>query len=161
MALAEVFEAIAGPDAAVEFKAYDGSSAGPPGSPVKITVRSPIAVSYLAQAPGALGLARAYVSGHLDVDGDMYTTLSRLSRAQEMNVGLADRLKLLQALGGPKVLVPRIPPPAQEVRVARRFLNGHEHASTLAENQPEHILIHYFRKQIFNLSKKYRKSPIE
>ena len=59
MALAEVFEAIAGPDAAVEFKAYDGSSAGPPGSPVKITVRSPIAVSYLAQAPGALGLARA------------------------------------------------------------------------------------------------------
>src|SRR6185437_8111135 len=77
MALAEVFEAIAGPDAPVEFAAYDGSSAGAPGSPVKITVRSPIAVSYLAQAPGALGLARAYVSGHLDVDGDMYTALSR------------------------------------------------------------------------------------
>jgi len=59
MALAQVFEAIAGPDAPVEFQAYDGSSAGVPGSPVKITVRSPIAVSYLAQAPGALGLARA------------------------------------------------------------------------------------------------------
>ncbi len=83
MALAQVFEAIAGPDAPVEFKAYDGSSAGIPGSPVKITVRSPIAVSYLAQAPGALGLARAYVSGHLDVDGDMFTALSRLSKAQD------------------------------------------------------------------------------
>ena len=83
MALAQVFEAIAGPDAPVEFQAYDGSSAGVPGSPVKITVRSPIAVSYLAQAPGALGLARAYVSGHLDVDGNMFIALSRLSKAQD------------------------------------------------------------------------------
>ena len=53
MALAEVFEAIAGPDAPVEFSAYDGSHAGIAGSPVKITVRSPVAVAYLAQAPGA------------------------------------------------------------------------------------------------------------
>ena len=83
MALAEVFEAIAGPDAPVEFRAYDGSTAGSPGSPIKITIRSPVAVSYLAQAPGALGLARAYVSGHLDVEGDMITALSRLSKAQE------------------------------------------------------------------------------
>src|SRR5271154_6593574 len=111
MALAEVFEAIAGPDAPVEFQAYDGSIAGAPGSPIKITIRSPVAVSYLAQAPGALGLARAYVSGHLDVDGDMFTALSRLSKAQESQVSWAERFKLLQELGGPKVLVPRIPPP--------------------------------------------------
>ena len=122
MALAEVFEAIAGPDAPVEFKAYDGSTAGSPDSPIKITVRSPVAVSYLAQAPGALGLARAYVSGHLDVEGNMVTALSRLSKAQESRVGWADRLKLLQALGGPKVLVPRIPPPPQEVQPNRRWL---------------------------------------
>jgi cyclopropane-fatty-acyl-phospholipid synthase len=129
MALAEVFEAIAGPDAAVEFRAYDGSVSGMPGSDVTITVRSPIAVSYLAQAPGALGLARAYVSGHLDVDGDMFTALSRLSRAQETHISLAERLKLLQSLGGPKVLVPRIPPPPQEVRVnRRRLLNGRMHS---------------------------------
>ena len=44
MALAEVFEALAGPDAPVEFTAYDGSHAGQAGSPVKITVRSPAAV---------------------------------------------------------------------------------------------------------------------
>ena len=61
MALAEVFESFAGPEAPVEFVAYDGSRAGAPGSPIKITVRSPAAVAYLAQAPGGLGLARAYV----------------------------------------------------------------------------------------------------
>ena len=55
MALAEVFEQVAGPDAPVGFRAYDGSSTGAADSPVTITVRSPIAVSYLAQAPGAHG----------------------------------------------------------------------------------------------------------
>jgi cyclopropane-fatty-acyl-phospholipid synthase len=139
MALAEVFEAIAGPDAPVEFQAYDGSTAGAPGSPVKITVRSPIAVSYLAQAPGALGLARAYVSGHLDVDGDMYTALSRLSKAQETHISWADRVKLLQALGGLKVLLPRIPPPPQEVRVtSRRLRVGRMHSKGRDANSISH-----------------------
>ena len=52
-------------------------------------VRSPVAVSYLAQAPGALGLARAYVAGHIDVEGDMYTALVRMSKAQLTDDGLA------------------------------------------------------------------------
>src|ERR1700719_467189 len=108
MALAQVFEAIAGPDAPVEFQAYDGSSAGIPGSPVKITVRSPVAVSYLAQAPGALGLARAFVSGTLDVEGDMYTALARMASAQSTSLDFPERLRLLRSLGGPKVLWPRI-----------------------------------------------------
>src|SRR3981081_313858 len=89
MALAQVFEAIAGPQAPVEFAAYDGSRAGAPGPPVRITVRSPVAVSYLAQAPGALGLARAYVSGHLDVVGDLYSALARMARAQAGDTGFS------------------------------------------------------------------------
>src|ERR1700755_968323 len=105
MALADVFEAIAGPEAPVEFRAYDGSNAGMPGAPVRITVRSPVAVSYLAQAPGALGLARAYVSGHLDVEGNMFTALSLLSKAQATDVSWGDRIQLLRDLGGPKVLL--------------------------------------------------------
>ena len=111
MALAEVFERIMGPDAPVEFRAYDGSRAGAEGSPVRITIRSPVAVSYLAQAPGALGLARAYVSGHIDVDGDMYSALARMASVQRMNLSPAERLQLLRQLGGPRVLLPRIPPP--------------------------------------------------
>src|ERR1700678_3273356 len=139
MALAEIFEAIAGPDAPVEFQAYDGSSAGAPGSPIKITVRSPVAVSYLAQAPGALGLARAYVSGHLDVEGDMITALSRLSKAQDSQISWADRLKLLQSLGGPKVLFPRIPPPPQEVQPRRRGLTvGRMHSKSRDANSISH-----------------------
>ena len=128
MALAEVFEQMAGPDAPVAFRAYDGSRAGPPDSPVTMTVKSSVAVSYLAQAPGALGLARAYVSGHLDVDGDMYTALSRMMRAQRMQMGLGEKLGLLRSLGGPTLLWPRVAPPQQEVRVSRRWLSGRRHS---------------------------------
>ena len=140
MTLAEVFERAAGPDAPVGFTAYDGSTAGPADSPIKITVKSPTAVSYLAQAPGALGLARAYVSGHLDIDGDMYTALARMAPAQQLDTSLAERLKLLQSLGGVKLLLPRVPPPPQEVRVNRRWLAGRRHSK---ERDASAISHHY------------------
>ena len=128
MALAEVFERVAGPDAPVEFEAFDGSKAGVASSEVKITVKSPTAVSYLAQAPGALGLARAYVSGHLDVIGDMYAALARMANVQRLETGLREKLRLLHDLGGAKVLLPRVPPPPQEVRVNSRWLSGRRHS---------------------------------
>jgi len=36
--------------------------------------------------------------------------------------------KLLRQLGGPRVLLPRVPPPPQEVRVKRRWLSGRRHS---------------------------------
>jgi len=94
---------------------------------VKITVRSPVAVAYLAQAPGALGLARAYVAGQLDVEGDVYEALARMTKAQSIDTSLAEKLRLLQALGGPKLLH-RMPPPPQEVTQTRRLLAGRLHS---------------------------------
>jgi cyclopropane-fatty-acyl-phospholipid synthase len=87
-------------------------------------------VSYLAQAPGTLGLARAYVSGHLDVEGDMYTALARMVQAQQIQLDLPERLRLLRELGGPKTLLPRVPPPPQEVKVNRRWLAGRRHSKS-------------------------------
>ncbi len=129
MPLADVFERVAGPNADVEFTAYDGSKAGKPGSPpVRIKVKTPTAVSYLAQAPGALGLARAYVSGHMDVDGDMYTALARLARAQRLGMRLRERLAVLAELGGPKLLLRRVPVPPQEVPDRTRRRLGRRHS---------------------------------
>src|SRR5258708_33104124 len=130
MAVGDVVERIAGRDAPVEFGAYDGSLAGADSSPVRITVRSPTAVSYLAQAPGALGMARAYVSGHMDVDGDMYTALARMASVQRTDLSIAERIALLRQLGGPRVLLPRVAPPPQEVRVRRRSLSGRRHSKS-------------------------------
>jgi cyclopropane-fatty-acyl-phospholipid synthase len=140
MALAEVFEAFAGPEAPVEFTAYDGSHAGKPGSPVKITVRSPAAVAYLAQAPGGLGLARAYVAGQLDVEGDMYEALARMTKAQSIDMSVAEKLRLLQALGGPRLLVHRMPAPPQEVTQTRRRLTGRLHS----KNRDAKAISHHY-----------------
>ncbi len=128
MALAEVFERVAGPGAPVEFQAYDGSTAGKPDSAIKVVVRSPVAVSYLAQAPGALGLARAYVAGHIDVEGDMYAALTVMSKAQLDTMDLPERLRLLRQLGGAKALFPRVAPPPQEVRKGRGWATGRRHS---------------------------------
>jgi cyclopropane-fatty-acyl-phospholipid synthase len=79
MRLAEIIESAVGRQAPLEFTAYDGSRTGDRNAPVRIDLRSPIALSYLASAPGELGLARAYVSGALDIHGDMYTALSSMA----------------------------------------------------------------------------------
>jgi cyclopropane-fatty-acyl-phospholipid synthase len=59
-------------------------------------------------------LARAYVSGYLDVDGDMLATLELLSGDAVGSLSPGQRLGVLRALG-PKVLRPIAPPP-EEVR---------------------------------------------
>jgi cyclopropane-fatty-acyl-phospholipid synthase len=138
MALADVFQRVAGPDALVEFRAYDGSAAGNGGAPVRIIVKSPTAVSYLAQAPGALGLARAYVAGHLDVEGDMYAALHRMASAQRLDVPLGERLRLLSELGGARLLVRRVAPPPQEVRVNKRWQLGRRHSKDRDANAISH-----------------------
>jgi cyclopropane-fatty-acyl-phospholipid synthase len=138
MALAEVFERVAGPDAPVEFEAFDGSKAGASGSPVRITIKTRSAVAYLAQAPGALGLARAYVSGHLDVHGDMYAALARMASAQRLEWSKAEQLRLLGDLGGPRLLWPRMEPPPQEVRVNSRWRIGRRHSKQRDANAISH-----------------------
>ena len=60
----------------VRLRAWDGSEAGPADAPV-LVVRSPRALSRILWRPGELGLARAYVSGDLDVDGDLTEGLRR------------------------------------------------------------------------------------
>ncbi len=54
--------------------------------------------------------------------------LARMTRAQSVSVTVAEKLRLLQALGGPKLLVHRMPPPPQKITQARRWLAGRLHS---------------------------------
>jgi cyclopropane-fatty-acyl-phospholipid synthase len=60
----------AGVDLPVRVRAWDNSEAGPAGPPT-VVLRSPLALRRALWRPGELGLARAYVSGDLDVEGDL------------------------------------------------------------------------------------------
>jgi cyclopropane-fatty-acyl-phospholipid synthase len=58
----------------------------------------------------------------------MYEALARMTKAQSISMGAAEKWRLLAALGGPKLLLHRMPPPPQEVRVHRRWLAGRRHS---------------------------------
>lgn len=139
MLLAEIFEKVMGPEADVRFVAYDGSKAGPSGADISVEVKTPAAVAYLAQAPGELGLARAYVSGHLDVDGDMYTLLSRMWSLTVNDIPVGQKLAAIRALGV-RPLLTRMPPPPQEVRRSVLARMGSRHAK---QRDAEAIHHHY------------------
>src|SRR5256885_7422144 len=102
----------------VAVRVFDGSRAGPADAPVGIDIRSPRALSYLVTAPGDLGLARAYVTGEVEVDGDLYTALTHLARL-DLALPLRARLRLLRELGGLRLLRPP-PRPEQERSEERR-----------------------------------------
>jgi cyclopropane-fatty-acyl-phospholipid synthase len=59
-----------GVDLPVRVRAWDKSEAGPADAPA-VVLRSPRALRRALWRPGELGLARAYVSGDLDVEGDL------------------------------------------------------------------------------------------
>ncbi|MEU7892081.1 class I SAM-dependent methyltransferase [Nonomuraea sp. NPDC049152] len=139
MALASIFEKIVGANTNIAFMAYDGSKAGPDGADVRLEVKSPIAVAYLAQAPGELGLARAYVSGHIDVHGDMYTLLDRMWNITTNDLTMAEKIDAVRALGT-KPLLMRVPPPPQEMRRSTLARLGSRHAK---QRDAEAIHHHY------------------
>src|SRR5207302_2620767 len=94
---------------------WDGSTL-PGESPTPVTVvRSPRALAYLLRAPNQVGLARAWVTGVLDVEGDVEAVLAARNRFNGIALSAADRVKLVAAalVAAPSVLQ-RVRPPAIE-----------------------------------------------
>ncbi len=121
MRLANMFEQIVGDGSGVRFIAYDGSTAGPRDAEATIDLRSPIGLRYIATAPGDLGLARAFVTGHLDVEGDLHFALQSLLGGIRQEVGWSDRAELFKELGTralrpPPRPVEEAPPPLRRGR---------------------------------------------
>ena len=117
MGRAQALERVIG--GGVAWRLFDGSTAGPPDPVATIEIHSPRALSYVAGATTDLGLGRAYVSGELDVHGDLYTALAHLARL-ELDLSIGERVRLLRELGGARLLLRRPRRPDQEVRLRGR-----------------------------------------
>jgi cyclopropane-fatty-acyl-phospholipid synthase len=130
-----VWQAIGRP--LVRVNAYDGSTAGPSDAAVAITLRSPAALSYMVTAPSSLGLARAFVSDQLEIDGDLYEALSLLWSDRVGRVSWAERVDLLRNVD-PKALR-WVEPPAEEYG-SRRLKYGFRHSKA---RDAEAISHHY------------------
>ena len=125
--LADAVAPIVGGDLPVRLRAWDGSVAGPEDAPV-VELRSPDAVRRLLWHPGELGAAQAYVTGELDVPGDLDAALTH-AFAVARSRGLPRRpspgalvgaLRAARAIGA---LGPRPRTPRSQVRAARDHYN--------------------------------------
>ncbi|MEV5972660.1 cyclopropane-fatty-acyl-phospholipid synthase family protein [Streptomyces sp. NPDC051921] len=123
--LTALAEDVLGAKFPVRLRAWDGSEAGPAGGPV-LVVRERRALRRLLWKPGELGLARAWVAGEIDVEGDLYAVLDGLAgfiweRDEESRGALAAvrdpkvraAARALLKLAGP---FPPPKPPVEEMR---------------------------------------------
>jgi len=71
----------------VAVRAWDGSRIGPSDAPATIVIRSPAALARLVRSPGQLGLGRAYVTGEIDVEGDIFRALDLPQQLRQTRLG--------------------------------------------------------------------------
>ncbi|WP_328719871.1 cyclopropane-fatty-acyl-phospholipid synthase family protein [Streptomyces sp. NBC_00247] len=117
----------------VRIRAWDGSEAGPPGAPA-LVVRHRRALRRLLWKPGELGLARGWVAGEIDVEGNLYEALDSIA-ALLWERG-ADAKEAIHPLRDPKVrafakglaqLAGPYPPPAPPAEEMHRRRIGPLH----------------------------------
>jgi len=114
----------------VRIIAWDGSDVGSADGPT-VRVHSRKAVRRLLWSPGELGLARAYVAGEVDIDGDLTTAMreladygSRIGSTPTLTAAKRREIMRTAVLVGAVGPAPR--PPREE-------LGPHEHASGARE----------------------------
>ncbi|MFD9881453.1 class I SAM-dependent methyltransferase [Streptomyces alboflavus] len=124
--LQNLAEQLVGTELPVRIRAWDGSEAGPPGAPT-LVVRHRRALRRLLWKPGELGLARAWVAGDIDVDGDLYQALDLLAefiweRADDAP-SLTEKLRDPQVRAAARALLalaaPFLPPPVPREEMRR------------------------------------------
>lgn len=139
--IAQVVDSLLRGGMPVQFRAYDGSTAGPSDGPGLRLVNAR-GLSYLLTAPGDLGLARAYVQGDLDVlgvhPGDPYDLLVELmGRTRFRAPGPFELVQALRTLGT-GTLVPPSPPPQEHLPRWRRTVEGVRHSMARDAEVIEH-----------------------
>ncbi|MGB2719629.1 MAG: class I SAM-dependent methyltransferase [Rhodococcus sp. (in: high G+C Gram-positive bacteria)] len=132
--ISEILELISDGNIPLRFTAYDGSTAGPEDARIGLNLKSPRGTTYLATAPGDLGMARAYVSGDLEATGvhpgDPYELLALMGDELHFRRPSAMTLTSIARSLGWDVLRPIAPPPQEAIPRWRRIAEGLRHSKT-------------------------------
>ncbi|MFH5231443.1 class I SAM-dependent methyltransferase [Antrihabitans spumae] len=144
LTIAEIFEILADGEVPFRFTAYDGSTAGPEDAQYGMELKTPRGTTYLATAPGDLGMARAYVSGDLDITGthpgDPYEVLKVMEEQLQFRRPSALTIANITRSLGWELLRPIAPPPQEALPRWRRIAEGLRHSKT---RDAEAISHHY------------------
>ena len=108
----------------IRFVAFDGSAAGNLDSPNTLEIKSPLALRYILSHPGDLGLARAYITNHLDIRGDIHQTLLAMKDFVKSPMPVDGLAKLATAVGPTAVVRPNLPDEEAPPRYRRGLLHS-------------------------------------
>ena len=133
MQVAEIISSVVGTEVPIRVIGYDGSKAGPDSSELALRINSPRALARLVTAPGTLGLARAYVTGEIEVEGDLYELLDAMADITINDITRADQIRLAR-----KVLPTWVrhhqPPPELEYRPLGRLHSKRRDSKVIAHH---------------------------
>jgi cyclopropane-fatty-acyl-phospholipid synthase len=108
-----------GPAPSLRVQFWDGSGIGPSDGAGTLHVRSTDALRRILWSPNELGLARAYVAGDLDVDGDLYEVLAafRATTREDIRFPLSAAPAAARAARKLGLVGAPLPPPPEEARL--------------------------------------------
>jgi cyclopropane-fatty-acyl-phospholipid synthase len=114
--VAPLLEGLFGDRLPLRFEFWDGSGIGPTDGPGTLAIRSPNAISRMLWAPGELGIGRAYVTGELEAEGDIFSVLQALHVAARPDLRAGPRPAILAVRAAVQLGVLGRPPapPAEE-----------------------------------------------
>ena len=131
VSIADALTAVTPDGLPFRFTAYDGSSAGPDDAAIGLHLANERGLSYVLTAPGDLGLARAYVTGDLEVSGvhpgDPYDVARLLDEVHFRRPTPAEALRIVRGLGWSHLKPPPVPPQEHAPRW-RRTVDGLRHS---------------------------------
>ncbi len=127
--VAPVVTAALGGQVPIRVTCWDGSTVGPAESPLQLVVRNRRALRRILWAPNELGFARAYVSGDVEIEGELVAGLEELDRLSDplhgpgVTIDAATKQAIVRAALRLRVIgMPPAPPP-EEAK-----LRGHRHS---------------------------------
>ncbi|MEM9565518.1 MAG: cyclopropane-fatty-acyl-phospholipid synthase family protein [Actinomycetota bacterium] len=120
MSLQAVTEEFLGADSNVRFEDWRGRAWGQTDAPVLVRFNSADAIKYFVRNPGELGFGRAYVSGAMDFEGDIWTLLDLQRNLGGLRFSPSQIRHLVAEIGLQNLRHgPPIPP--EEIDVGSRF----------------------------------------
>lgn len=127
--LAPLLTRILGDELPVRVRAWDGSTIGPAQAPVFV-IRHRRALRRLLWKPGEMGLARAFVAGELDIEGDVFAALGAVQRVLRsgdapIRLGSEDKREIVRTAVMLGAVGPEPKPPREEFPVGRHGQLGH------------------------------------
>lgn len=126
--IAPLVTAALGDGVPVRVTCWDASTSGPSSAPVHLVVANRRGLRRIVWAPNELGFARAYVSGDIDIEGDLISGLEELDRVADpergpgVTIDTDTRKAIVRAALRLRLIgLPPAPPP-EEAK-----LRGHRH----------------------------------